>query len=337
MKPTYFPYTYVSDPVAEALSACFGQFTVYRPLKEHPSEQLQRWIKRGVADVRVPVAGNENEVMAAVKNYQTWADLHREGSSEKAAIFRTHLDPVPFFSELSTRKIVKDIKENVAGKANTPLPDTVLTARIFLYFAQEFDRQNHELSDDLIHHQQREAALIRHLKMEEDPVAAEFSKDPVQLPDPFADYMISDRLAAWARIFCRDPDASGLFVTHSAAVLDHLLDRASTAARMMHLKSIPSGKTENAAIKSWQARLALNLVRYLEQDQIEVSDQSMEPLDLPAADNMVSLSVYRVPDQTPYEFFARCAAIDWPRADAPEYTSQFKNTLIALVQNSSNA
>jgi len=337
MKPTYFPFTYVSDPVAEALVACFGQFTVYRPLNEKPTGQMQRWIRRGVADVRVPVAGNDDALMAAVKNYQTWADLHREGSGAMAAILRSGLDSVPFFNELSTRKIVEDIKENIPSRANPQIQDPVLTARIFLYFAQEFDRQNHELAEDLKHHQQREAELIRQLKMEEDPLAAEFRNDPARLPDPFADYMISDRLEAWTRIFCRDPEPSGLFVTHSAAVLEHLLEPSATAVRIMHLKSIPSGQPDNAAMKSWQARLALNLVQHLEPDPVEGSGESLEPSDLPTADSTVSLSVYRVPDQTPYEFFARCADIDRPSADAPGCKSQSRNTLLALVQNSLNA
>ena len=34
MKPIYFPYTYISDPAAEAVAACFGQFIVYRPLSD---------------------------------------------------------------------------------------------------------------------------------------------------------------------------------------------------------------------------------------------------------------------------------------------------------------
>jgi hypothetical protein len=336
MKPIYFPFTSVSDPVAEALSACFGQFIVYRPLGENLSEQLQLWIDRGVADVRVPVTGNENELIAAVKNYQTWADLHRDSSSEKTALLKSHMDPVPFFNELSTRKIVEDIKENIHGNSNTQIPDPVLTARIFLYFAQEFDRQNHELTDDLNHHQQQEAELIRQLKMEEDPVAVEFRNAPMNLPDPFADYMISDRLEAWTRIFCRDPEVSGLFVTHSAAVLDHLLDRTSTAARVMHLESLPLGKYKTAERETWQERLSLNLVRLVEQNQIDASGDSMEPLDLPAADNTVSLSVYRVPDQTPYEFFTRCAEIDWPVADGVDHQSNFSSTLIALVQDYSD-
>jgi len=332
MKPIYFPFTYVSDPVAESLSACFGQFIVFRPLDENLTAQLQFWIDRGVADVRVPAAGNETELITAIKNYQIWADLHREGSREKAAILRSHMDRVPFFNELSTRKIVEDIKANIPGDSDTQPPDFFLTARIFLYFAQEFDRQNQELTDDLIHHQQQEAELIRQLKMEEDPVAVELRNVPGQLPDPFADYMIPDRLESWTRIFCRDQDLSGLFVTHSTAVLEHLLERASTATRVMHLKSIPSGKHPNAVRKSWQERLALSLVRLVEQNPTGVSSESIAPLDFPADDNTVSLSVYRVPYQTPYEFFTRCAEMDRPPDDAPDRNGKYKNTLIALVQ-----
>ena len=332
MIPIYFPFTYVSDPVAESLSACFGQFIVYRPLDENLTAQLQFWTDRGVADVRVPAAGNEAELITAINNYKTWADLHQDGSRGKAAILRSHMDRVPFFNELSTRKIAEDIKANIPVDSDTQPPDFVLAARIFLYFAQEFDRQNQELTDDLIHHQQQEADLIRQLKMEEDPVAVELRNVPGQLPDPFADYMIPDRLESWTRIFCRDQDLAGLFVTHSTAVLEHLLERASTATRVMHLKSIPAGKHPNAVRKSWQERLALNLVRLVEQNPADVSSESMASLDFPADDNTVSLSVYRVPDQTPYEFFTRCAGMDRPPVDAPDCNGKYRNTLIALVQ-----
>jgi hypothetical protein len=333
MKPIYFPFTYVSDHVAETISACFGQFIVYRPLKENLTEQLQFWINRGAADVRVPVTGNENELKTAVKNYQAWADLHRDGSGEMVATLKAGMDPIPFFNEKSTRKIVEEIRGNTPGNSNIKTPDSVLAARIFLYFAQEFDRQNHELSDDLYHHQQQAAELIRQLKMENDPVAAEFQNSPMQQPDSFADYMISDRLEAWTRIFCRDSEISGLFVTHSTAVLEHLLDRASTVSRIMHSESIPSGKHKIDERVSWQERLGLKLVRLVEQNQTDASCESMEPLDLPAADNTISLSIYRVPDQTPYEFFTHCADIDRPTANAPDRRNKIRSTLIALVQD----
>jgi len=332
MKPTYFPFTDVSDHVAEALSACFGKFILYRLLSGNITEPLQVWIDRGVVDVRVPVSGNEDELITAVKNYQAWADLHRGSSREKAAILKSYTDPIPFFNELSTRKIVEDIKKNIPGNSSTKVPDPVFSAQIFLYFAQKFDRQNRELAEDLNHHQQQEAELIRQLKMEEDPIAIEFRNIPANLPDPFADYMIADRLEAWTRVFFRDPEESGLFVTHSAAVLEHLLDRASTAARVMHLDSIPLSGRNTAGRESWQERLDLDLVRLVDPDPIDAGGKSMEPLDLPAADKTVSLSVYRVPDQTPHEFFARCAEIDWPVADVPHRKSRFRSTHIALVE-----
>jgi hypothetical protein len=332
MKPIYFPFTYVPNTVAESLSACFGQFIVYRPLEENLSAQLQFWIDRGVADVRVPVSGHEAELKTAIKNYQDWADLHRKGSRETAVILRSHIDRMPFFNELSTRKIVEDIKANIPGDSDTQPPDFFLAARIFLYFAQEFDRQNQELTDDLIHHQLQETELIQRLKMEEDPLAVELQNVPGHLPDLFADYMIPDRLESWTRIFCRDQDLSGLFVTHSTAVLEHLLERTSTATRVVHLKSIPSGKHPNAVRNSWQERLAFNLGRLVEQNPVDISSESMAPLDFPAAGDKVSLSVYRVPDETPYEFFSRCAELDRPPADATDCNDKFRNTLIALVQ-----
>ncbi len=77
----------------------------------------------------------------------------------------------------------------------------------------------------------------------------------------------------------------------------------------------------------------MNLVRLVEQNQVDASGESMESLDLPASDNTVSLSIYRVPNQTPYEFFTRCAEMDWPLADAPDRKRKYRNTLIALVQD----
>ena len=112
-----------------------------------------------------------------------------------------------------------------------------------------------------------------------------------------------------------------------------MLERTPTAAPIVQLKSIPTGNPENGAIKSWQNRLASKLVRHAQPDSADAGSESLEPTELPAAHATVSLIVYRVPDQTPYEFFARCADIDRPCADAPGFKSKFGNTLIALVKS----
>ena len=126
MKPIYFPFTYVSDPVAEAISACFGQFVVYGPVREILPEQMQIWINRGVMDVRVPGPGNDETLKTAVKNYQIWADLHREDSIEKTAYLKTRLNSVPSLSEFSSSEIVADIKGKNHDQPITKLPDPFL-------------------------------------------------------------------------------------------------------------------------------------------------------------------------------------------------------------------
>ena len=337
MKPIFFPFTYVSDPVAEALAACFGQFIIYQPVSGNISDQMQAWIDRDVVDLRVPVTGDENKLKTAVRDYRIWADLHGGLPNEKPAILKTRMNPLPLFNDLSSSKIIEDIKEKIHGHSSTQNQDPVLAARIFLYFAQEFDRQNQELTDALDRYDQQESDLFRRLKMEDDPVAGQFRVTPKPAPDPLSDYMISDRLEAWTRIFDQDPEASNLFVTHSPDVLEHLLDRAPTVARVIHFESIPLVKWKNGKRAVWQEKLALKLIRLAEHKPVESSDESMEPLDLPAAGPTVALSVYRVPDRTPWEFFSGCARINRSAAHNADRKSQFENTLIALIGGSLNA
>ena len=332
MKPIYFPFTYVPDPVVDALAACFGQFVIYRPVMESFSERMQEWINRGVMTVRVPVTGNENELKSTVSGYQIWADLHGAGAGEKTATLRARMHKMPFFSEFSSTKIAADIRDKIHGNSSRRTPDAVLAARVFLYIAQEFDRQNHELVFNLHRYDQQEAEMIRQLKMEDDPIAGEFRLGPQNISDPFADYMISDRLESWTRILCQDPEDTGLFVTHSPAILEQLMAHTPAAAKVMHLDAIPLAQTRDGKLESWQERLVLSMVELVEYTSTDSSDISIAHLELPAAESTVSLSVYRVADESPREFFTRCTEIGRPVVNGANRKRTPKNTLLALVQ-----
>jgi len=52
MKPIYFPFTYISKPVAEALYACFGKAIVYHPSSKNIPEETHRLVERGLLDIR---------------------------------------------------------------------------------------------------------------------------------------------------------------------------------------------------------------------------------------------------------------------------------------------
>ncbi len=331
MKPIYFPFTHVSDSVAAALTACFGQFVVYRPLTGKIPAVMQSWIDRGALAVRVPAAENEQELETAIKNYLNWADLHMNGGGKKAAFFNAQGGGTPFFDEFSPSQLVADIKAKPHRKSKK-LPDAVSTARIFLYFAQEFDRQNQELTWDLKNYHQKEADLIRQLKMEADGLADELQKDAGHLPDPLGDYMISDRLEAWSRIYLKDPNPSGLFVTHSPAVLDHLLDNSQPAVEVMRYDAIPLSNQKAAESNPWQESLLLNLMRLAQDKSPASSEEADAHIKFPAAEKTIKLTAYLAPGQTPQNFFSHYARIKPQDADDTGRPGSFNNTLIVLVE-----
>jgi hypothetical protein len=332
MKPICFPSTYVSDSVAQALSACFGQFFVYQPLAGKIPEQMRPWVEKGILDIRVPVTENQTELEAAVKNYLNWADLHFDGSGLKPPFLQTWMDTIPFFEASSSSQVVADIKEQVHGKSASRAPEPILAARLFLYLAQEFDRQNQEIARDLKRHRQQEAELIRQLKMEDDSLTAEFQKEAVQIPDDSADYMVLDRLEAWTRILLEDTDISGIFITHIQAVLQELLDKTATAEKLLSLESIPTCTAMTAELSPWRQKLVSDLAHMVEHKWSPTKDRPFDQPDFPAAVNTVSLSVYLVPDQAPRDFFSRCAQIHLPDRNASHPGGRLKNSLIGLIE-----
>ena len=332
MKPIYFPFTYVSDSVAQALAACFGQFIVYQPLSGKIPGPMQPWVDKGIMDVRVPVDKDQKELETVVKNYLSWANLHFEGSGSKPAFLKAWKDTIPFFSSSSSSRVIADIKEQAHGNLIAKAPDPVLSARIFLYFAQEFDRQNNEVALDLRHYLQKEAELIRELKMEDDDATAAFRQEEIQMPDDTADYMVSDRLQAWTRILLKDKDVSSIFITHIPDVLEELLEKTPTAEKLLYFESIPIGTVATDTPASWQTKIISYISDMVENKLNKTSDWQDDLPEFPAAESTTSLSVYLVPDQGPRDFFSRCARIEPPEDNVHHCGNGSKNTLIGLIE-----
>jgi hypothetical protein len=332
MKPIYFPFTYATDLVVEAMAACFGQFVVYQPVTDNLPEQMQFWNHKGILDVRVPVVEDEKELKTAVKNYLDWADLHFGGTDIRATSLNALNDSLRFFESLLSSHIVADIKNQIRSGSSAKASDSLMAARIFLYFAQKFDLQSQEVEHDLKWYGQKEEDLIRELKVEDDFLAMEFCKEQVQMPNNSAEYLLTDRLVAWTRIFLKDTESSGLFVTHSPAILDHLLDRSPTAEKFLHFESIPLDGVMTDGLDSWRHNLVSKLAHAAENKQpVSAGGQADAPA-FPDSGNTVSLSLYLVPDQMPPGFFSRCAEVKQYDGDPAGHAGRFKNTLIGLIE-----
>ena len=332
MKPVYFPFTYVTDPVAQALAACFGQFIVYQPLAGKIPEMMSPWIEKGILDVRVPEAEDQKELETMVKNYQSWADLHIVRPGSRPSLIQTWKDAVPFFASSSSSQVMADVKEQVRGESTARGTMSVSADIIFLYFAQEFDRHNDEITLDIKQYRQKEAELMRDLKMEDDSLTAEFQKEAALNPDDSAGYMLMERLDAWTRILLRDIDLSGIFITHLPAVMQELLDRTPTVEKLLQVESIPTNPVLTAEHASWQKKLRSALSYIVDHKWPPATGRQVVCPDFPAAANTVSLSIYLIPDQMPRKYFSHCTRIESPGNVGYSSEDQMKNTVVGLIE-----
>ena len=331
MKPIYFPYTYISDPVAEAVAACFGQFTVYQPLADKLPLSMQPWVDKGVIDIRIPVRGDNRELELAVENYLNWANLHTGGSGINPVSLKTFKASAPLLDTSLSSLIVADVKKQITGNLTDKSSDPVLSSRIFLYFAQQFDQQSQELDHVLEESRKKEQDLIKDLKMEEDALAAESRNEPGYRPDLNSDYLISCRLVAWTRILLSDREPSGLFVTHSKAALEQLLDSAPGAEKILDFEAIPRSTATTAGLTPWQDQLISYLCDIVENKSNAASREPAAGSDITAAENTVSLKIYLVPDQNSPQIFCRGAGNQDPEFDLTRSVTGGRNTLLGLV------
>ena len=293
---------------------------------------MQPWVDKGVIDIRTPVKGDNKELESAAGDYLDWANLNLGSARIKPASLTTLKASAPLLDAYLPSQIVADVKKQINRSATEKLPDPVLAARIFLYFAQEFDQQSQELDHVLEGCRKKEQDLIQDLKMEEDALAAEFKKEPGHMPDVNADYLIAGRLAAWTRILLKDEQPPELFVTHSMAVLAQLLDSAPTAEIILDFEAIPRLTPATVELAPWQEKLMLYLSDIIDNKKPEAFGAKVEGFDIPAAENSVSLKIYLVPDQNSSQFFCRAAGIKGPESDRTTPTAGSRNTLLGLVQ-----
>jgi hypothetical protein len=257
--------------------------------------------------------------------------LNLGSSSIHPASLKTLKATTPPLGASLSSQIVAEVKKQINGSGIDKSSDPALAARIFLFFAQAFDQQSRELDHVLGEFQKKEQDLIRNLKMEEDALAAEFKKEPGHVPDLNTDYLIVERLEAWTRILLEDEQPPQLFVTHSKAVLEQLLDSAPTAEQILEFEAIPRLTTTVIELAPWQEQLMLYLADIAKEKNNVTSGVSAETIDIPTVNDSVSLKIYLVPDQNCYQFFCRAAGIKNPESGRRCPTAGARNTLLGLV------
>ena len=331
MKPIFFPFTYISRPVAETLSNLFGKIVVYQPSHQKLPEIMEELSQSGMLDIRVPVIKDKNILNAMLKECRAWINLHQGNKGMVKEFFKTHKDTIPFFNDSLTPQIKADIKKRSEGNQQEIKPDFLLSAILFLHIAQEFDMQNWEINNGLLMIENMEKNLIENLKGESSILLNNIEKRTSTTDDP-GDYMIKDRIKAWSLIMQYDHDISGLFITNSKAAFNYFINKAPKAKNIYKCNSIPADKNCIQKTEKWRNNLVKHLETLAENSWQDSTDEISKESDIIECNEKVSMTFSLVPGETPYDFFSRCAGIK-PHKDI-EITEdiRFKNTLLGLIE-----
>jgi hypothetical protein len=318
--------------VAQALATCFQRFIVYQPSGKKVPDEMQPWIEADVMEVRVPDQADDQTLEKVVKDFRSFASLHNDSGNLKTAAFLGQHSAIPFFNETSTSRIVSDLKNSASSDSAETGSDPLFCARVFLDFAQDFDRQGDELNRGLGVHTQQSFELLKRLKGEKDIDSAALTLAAESKVDDCGEYMALARLQAWALLFQKDPVGSGLFVTRSKSIFNQLMAKLPATEKIIQSAGLAAVEIKDRAFDSWRDSFLKHLNRLVETQWSGSKDIG---LDLPLQDDggtNFKLTLYLVPGQIPGDFFAQYLEVRHPSKKQPNQKARFKNTLVGLVE-----
>ena len=332
IKPIYFPFTYVPRWVAEIFAAGFQHFYVYQPSgKELPAE-MQTWVKKNAMKVCVPVPAEDKNFTEVVRAFQQFARLHADVRDLKSAAFWNQQDAIPFFDETSASQIVADLKKGREPHTGLAHPEALLRSRVFLEFAQEFDRQNDELQQELEDTDRRSEELLKNLsgQKDNDPALTRLTAE-IRFDDP-GDYMPQDRLQAWIRLFLEKPIDSGFLVTSSPTIFNSLVENLVPNEKLCEFKELPTLAANDDALMAWRETFYHQIKNGIESEGSFAENAFAIRPPLPEHAAHFKLTLYRLPGSTPTQSFTRL--LKSPNGDQNKFnqTPDIKNTLIGLIE-----
>jgi hypothetical protein len=332
MKPIYFPFTYVPGWVAKALAACLKQFVVYQPAGRKVPHEMQLWVDAQMMEIRVPVRKDDQALKAVIGDFRAFADRHHDSKELKTAAFWGQHGSIPFFGESSALRIVADLKKGVGSNSVQMDPNPLFGARVFLEFAQEFDRQHDELNRALNACDQRADDLLKNLMGDYEFTSSTTTRaTAIEAHEP-AEYMAFERLQAWIQLFREDPVGAWLFVTSSKSVFNHLVGQRPAAAKIIESEVLPADGIKDDAFNTQRNRFLKYLNQLVETNWSASKDVLCDISFKSGAATTVSLTVCLVPGQTPWDFFAQFGGFQHSEKITPDQTGKLKNTLIGLIE-----
>lgn len=329
MTPIYFPFTFISEPILDKLWDTFGKIVVYQSSKINVPEKMTAWEKSGKIDIRMPVEGNDEKIEKILQEFKSWADLLQGG---ELSLLKTQLGKIPFFNEDATSQIKLDIKRQDLKKPSEEKPERLLVARMFLQVAQELDLQNDSLRQDLLSLEAMDQHLIKELTGETLSSSSDVDTyQPVETNDA-GQYMTKERIDAWTRIMLQDRQQSGLFITNSRAVMEHLLDDAPEAKILSDLNDMTASEKGIQKHENRKNRILHHLETIAADAASAAASAATKTAVAPSLfkekARKKTFTFYLIPGLSPHQFFSRYMVSAGGKSKSKRFKEPVKNTLI---------
>ncbi len=363
VSPVYFPFTFVSPSLVEAMFLCFRRVVVYQPAYSKSQEALRPWMDRGFLDVRSPSEKviDKKVLEAALRNFRNWGLLHEHADMTYLKMVGNDIPPI----DPKTARIVSDIKGTAAKGSKNP-EDSELFLQVFLHLAQEFDEHSWELKQQMNQfdnqyqalrsffcqdqieqaHDHKSACAVPASPIDGQAPQRQAGLFPVIEDDP-GRLMIEKRMTAWNHLFQKDPAGSGLLFTDSPLALAYLLDGIQEKVEVLNFNitytqaltgKIPKNHPTLAdhiqeifdmvLTTQWSQTLQESVIeagRQIEAEICRLRGSAVKPHD-----RSVSFRWYVLPHKDARALLNRLCGVDSGREE--EGAAKVKNTLVGLIE-----
>jgi hypothetical protein len=249
------PFTYIEADRIAVITGALGPVAVCGLIPEIVPDHMRPWAQKQVLSLQYPQGElRADDLKRSMAEFKAWADMHHGNIGDMIVFHKTMNGHAPFVDETHPTQIGNQIR-HFAEPSVLEAADPLYKSALFLFMAQEHDRQQEAVRHDLGAVQAMEQAMLARLSGRAGQVEQALSEEspsaavPIHNPDIGA-YMTSRRVQAWARLTDSREPVCSTYVTTSPAVYAFLLDKFPEAGNALVLKpgTLPNQSAGDAGL-----------------------------------------------------------------------------------------
>ena len=107
---SYMPFTVLKESQLKMLFDALGTLTVHSPADAIVPIHMRSWQQQGKLALRHPESVDPEQLLSAIENYKSWADLHQGNIGDMAGFFRTQQGRIPMMDDTNPTQIGHQVK-----------------------------------------------------------------------------------------------------------------------------------------------------------------------------------------------------------------------------------